>query len=147
MKRLLYILCFVLLGSTYSLAQIRLDNTGLGNTSLRQQSDDINYLQPKDYTIGGVTVTGTEFLEKDVLITISKLNVGQRITIPGEETANAIKNLWAQGLFDDVSLKVASIDEETIFLEIAVVERPRLTRIDIRGLNKSQTEEIRKQLN
>lgn len=147
MKRLLYILCFVLLGSSVSLAQIRLNDTGLGNTSLRQSSDDINYLQPKDYTIGGVTVTGTEFLEKDVLITISKLAVGNRITIPGEETANAIKNLWAQGLFDDVALKVASIDDETIYLEIAVVERPRLTKIDIKGLSKTQTEDIQKKLN
>jgi outer membrane protein insertion porin family len=137
----------VLLGNAVSLAQIRLGNTGLGNTSLRQQqSDDINYLQPKEYTIGDVVVTGTEFLEKDVLITISKLNVGSRITVPGEETANAIKNLWAQGLFDDVALKVASIQNETIYLEIAVVERPRLTRIEINGLSKTQTEDIQKKL-
>lgn len=142
MKRLFFILCFVLLGNVFSLAQIR-----QGNTSMRQQSDDISYLQPKEYTIGGVTVTGTEFLEKDVLITISKLGVGNRITIPGEETANAIKNLWAQGLFDNVALKVASIDDDVIFLEIAVEERPRLTRIDITGLNKTQTEDIRKKLN
>ena len=142
MKRILFILCFVLLGNIVSLAQIRQGNTSLGNTS-----DDISYLQPKEYTIGGVTVTGTEFLEKDVLITISKLGVGNRITIPGEETANAIKNLWAQGLFDNVTLKVASIDDDVIFLEIGVEERPRLTRIDIKGLNKTQTEDIRKKLN
>lgn len=142
MKRILFILCFVLLGNTVSLAQIRQGNTSLGNTS-----DDISYLQPKEYTIGGVTVSGTEFLEKDVLITISKLGVGNRITIPGEETANAIKNLWAQGLFDDVALKVASINEDVIFLEIVVEERPRLTRIDLKGLSKTQTEDIRKKLN
>src|SRR5690606_38967093 len=136
-----------LLGSSVSLAQIRLNNTGLGNTSLRQEPNDISYLQPRDYTIGGVTVTGTEFLEKDVLITISKLAVGNRITVPGEETANAIKNLWAQGLFDDVALKVASIVDETIYLEIAVVERPRLTKIEIKGLSKTQTEDIQKKLN
>ncbi|SPZ85214.1 outer membrane protein assembly complex, YaeT protein [Sphingobacterium multivorum] len=36
---------------------------------------------------------------------------------------------------------------KNIFLTIRVVERPRLTRIDINGLSKSQTEEVRKRLN
>ena len=52
----------------------------------------------------------------------------------------------AQGLFDDVQLWSEKIEGETIFLNIRVNERPRLTRIDINGLSKSQTEEVRKRL-
>ena len=33
-------------------------------------SDSLSYLDPKDYIIGGVTVTGTKNLDKEVLLTI-----------------------------------------------------------------------------
>lgn len=119
-----------------------------GNRPLNLNNpDDISYLDPKNYVIGGVTVTGAQYLDADVLITISKLSVGQYIEVPSEQTSNVIKDLMAQNLFEDVQLYATKIQEETIFLEIRVVERPRLTRIDINGLSKSQTEEVRKRLN
>src|SRR5690606_37843135 len=51
-----------------------------------------------------------------------------------------------QGLFDDVAINVDRIEGNQIFLEIAVVERPRLTRIDINGLSKTQTEDIKERV-
>ncbi|MFZ4862895.1 outer membrane protein assembly factor BamA [Sphingobacterium sp. Mn56C] len=109
--------------------------------------DEISYLQPKDYIIGGVTVSGAKYLDTEVLITISKLDVGQHIEVPSEATAAVIKDLMGQNLFEDVQLWATRIDGEHIFLEIRVQERPRLTRIDISGLSKSQTEEVNKRLN
>ncbi|MGO3655482.1 MAG: BamA/OMP85 family outer membrane protein, partial [Sphingobacterium sp.] len=64
-----------------------------------------------------------------------------------EQTANVIKDLMDQNLFEDVQLYATSIQDETIHLEIRVLERPRLSRVDINGLSKSQTEEVRKRLN
>lgn len=122
-------------------AQVR-----LGNPS-RQQSDQLSYLNPRDFIIGGVTISGTKFLDNDVLITISKLSIGDRIEVPGDATSSAIKNLWSQGLFDNVELTVDGIKGDTIYFNIDVEERPRLTRIDLSGMNKSQTEEVRKRLN
>ncbi len=119
-----------------------------GNRPLNLNNpDDITYLDPKNYVIGGVTVSGAQYLDSEVLVTISKLSVGQYIEVPSEQTSNVIKDLMAQNLFEDVQLYATKIQEETIFLEIRVVERPRLTRIDINGLSKSQTEEVRKRLN
>ncbi|WP_313191184.1 outer membrane protein assembly factor BamA [Sphingobacterium sp.] len=119
-----------------------------GNRPLNLNNpDDITYLDPKNYVIGGVTVTGAQYLDSEVLVTISKLSVGQYIEVPSEQTSNVIKDLMAQNLFEDVQLYATKIQDETIFLEIRVVERPRLTRIDINGLSKSQTEEVRKRLN
>ncbi|SEG55736.1 outer membrane protein assembly factor BamA [Sphingobacterium lactis] len=120
----------------------------IGNRPLNLNNpDDISYLDPKNYLIGGVTVQGAQYLDTDVLITISKLSVGQYIEVPSEQTANVIKDLMNQNLFEDVQLYATKIQDETIFLEIRVVERPRLTRVDINGLSKSQTEEVRKRLN
>lgn len=53
----------------------------------------------------------------------------------------------SQNLFDDVQLYAERIEGDNIYLEIRVQERPRLTRIDINGLKKAETEEIRKRLN
>ncbi|MFZ4260753.1 outer membrane protein assembly factor BamA [Sphingobacterium sp. HJSM2_6] len=110
-------------------------------------SEEFSYAEPKNYVIGGVTVSGAQYLESEVLITISKLIVGNYIEVPSEQTANVIKDLMSQNLFEDVQLYATDIQDETIFLEIRVQERPRLTRIDITGLSKSQTEEIKKRLN
>ena len=148
MKHLLIIFCSLLLGSTVSLAQIQMPtNTNSSGSLLQQvQNEDISYLRPKEYIIGGVKVTGTEYLEDDILITISRLNVGNRIEVPGEAITTAIKNLWAQGLFDDIAINVERIEGDQIFFEIVVVERPRLTRIEINGLSKSQTTDIQERV-
>ena len=119
-----------------------------GNRPLNLNNrNDISALEPKSYVIGGIEVKGAQYLDKDVLITISRLTVGEYIEVPSEQTANVIKFLMDQNLFEDVQLYATRIQDETIFLEIRVVERPRLTRVDLNGLSKSQTEEVRKRLN
>ncbi|TYP97752.1 Beta-barrel assembly machine subunit BamA [Sphingobacterium allocomposti] len=143
MKRVLYLIAFtILFGGQQLFAQIR------GNNPINlNDPDEISYLDPKNYVIGGVRVSGTEYLDNDVLITISKLVVGQYIEVPSEATANVVKTLMGQNLFDDVQLYAERIEGDNIYLEIRVQERPRLTRIDINGLKKGETEEIRKRLN
>ncbi|MCT1532087.1 outer membrane protein assembly factor BamA [Sphingobacterium daejeonense] len=143
MKRIIKLsILLTLLICNFAQAQIT------GNRPLNLNNpDDISYLDPKNYVIGGVTVSGAKYLDSEVLITISKLSVGQYIEVPSEQTSNVIKDLMSQNLFEDVQLYATKIEGETIFLEIRVVERPRLTRVDINGLSKSQTEEVRKRLN
>ena len=142
MKRILFVILF-LACTQPQFAQAQVNGTAINLNDPNQ----ISYLSPKDYIIGGVTVSGTQHLDNNVLITISKLVVGQYIEVPSEATSNVVKVMMAQGLFDDVQLWSEKIEGETIFLNIRVVERPRLTRIDIKGLSKSQTEEVRKRLN
>ncbi|HCN83393.1 MAG TPA: outer membrane protein assembly factor BamA, partial [Sphingobacteriaceae bacterium] len=141
MNRIL-IFIYIIITSTAAMAQIG------GPVGARRSSGDDtpSYLNPKEYTIGGTTVSGAQYLDKDVLVVISKLSVGQRILVPGEATSTAVKNLWDQGLFDDVKLNIAQIKGDSIFFEIVVVERPRLTRINLLGLPKGQTTELMKKL-
>lgn len=109
-------------------------------------ADSLSYLNPKDYIIGGITISGAKYLDKDVLLQISKLNKGDRINLPGEANANVIKDLYKQGLFDDIHLNVTGINMDTIYLEIAVVERPRLSRLKITGIRKGEIEDVTKKL-
>jgi len=144
MNKFLFAILFSVL-STTALAQIsNQPRFSLSKSAL--PADSLSYLDPKDYIIGGVTITGTKNLDKDVLLTISKLNKGDRINLPGEANANVIKNMYSQGLFDDVQLFITKINLDTIYLEIAVVERPRLSRMHITGLRKGEIEDVQKKL-
>jgi outer membrane protein insertion porin family len=103
----------------------------------------INYAQPKEYVIGGMTVTGVKYLDQDVLINISGLKVGETIKVPGETITKAIEKLWKQGLFSDVKIVAQRIIENKIFLEIQLMERPRLSKFAIQGVKKSEADDIR----
>jgi outer membrane protein insertion porin family len=143
MKKI-YQLIFLLLIGFPTLAQIRQPQSQA--PSLKVNGLSIDYFTPKDYIIGGTTLTGTQYLDKDVIIKLSKLNVGDVVTLPGEATANAIKNLWVQGLFDDVQIFVTKLVEDTVYFDIEVVERPRLSSFEIIGVSKSQKTDINEKL-
>ncbi|MGZ3766854.1 MAG: outer membrane protein assembly factor BamA, partial [Mucilaginibacter sp.] len=57
-----------------------------------------------------------------------------------------IKRMYDQGLFDDVQLNITKINLDTIYLDIAVVERPRLSRLHITGIRKGEIEDLQKKL-
>lgn len=121
--------------------------TGFAQMGVRiTDSDEFSYLNPQSYIIGGVRVTGVEYLDPATLVTISGLVVGSRIEVPSEATSDVIKNMMRQDLFDEAVLYAEAIRNDSIFFEIRVVERPRLTRIDINGLSKTQTTEVRERL-
>ncbi|WP_411274058.1 outer membrane protein assembly factor [Daejeonella sp.] len=145
MNRILIII-FLLISGTSAMAQF--GRTGAPQTPRSTTpSTEISYLNPQEFTIGGTNVVGTQFLDKSVLVTISKLTAGDKIMVPGDATSNAVKNLWAQGLFDDVKLNVAEVRGDSIFFDIIVVERPRLTRIDLLGLKKGEVTDVKAKLN
>ena len=59
----------------------------------------LDYAKPKEYTIGGIQVSGAEFTDKNVVRLLSGLIVGDKIQIPGDKITDAIRALWKQGLF------------------------------------------------
>lgn len=143
MNKFLFAIIFSVI-STAALAQVSSQPRSTLSKSI--PADSLSYLSPKDFIIGGVSVTGTKYLDKDVLIQISKLNKGDRINLPGEQNAAVIKRMYDQNLFDDVKLNITKINMDTIYLEIAVVERPRLSRLHITGIRKGEIEDIQKKL-
>jgi outer membrane protein insertion porin family len=146
MKRI-YQLIFLLLIGLPTMAQISRPQTPPVQPTLKVSGLDIDYFNPKEYIIGGTTISGTQFIDKDVIITLSKLIKGETVTLPGEATSNAIKALWAQGLFDDIQLDISRIEEDTVYFDIAVVERPRLSTFELNGLSKSQKTDVLEKIN
>lgn len=107
----------------------------------------IDPINPLEYRIGGISVTGTEFIDDNVVIMVSQLYVGQTILVPGEPISRAILNLWKQGLFQHVAISVTSIQGESIFLDIELQERPRLTNFEFKGVKKADADKLQENLN
>ena len=107
-NKLLLVLClFVAFGIDVN-AQIQVGN----------DMSEIDYSLPREYEIGGVTVTGVKYLDPQVLVMISGLQPGDMIDVPGDKITNAIRKLWEQGLFEDVSITCTTKIGRKIFLNI-----------------------------
>src|ERR1700745_3110981 len=143
MNKYLFAILFSTIISSVAMAQVTQPRPGLTKSI---PADSLSYLNPRDYIIGGVTVSGTKYLDKDVLVQISKLSKGDRINLPGEQNDAVVKRMYDQGLFDDVQLYITKINLDTVYLEIAVTERPRLSRLHITGIRKGEIEDLQKKL-
>ena len=106
----------------------------------------VNYLSPKEYEIGGVTISGVQYLDHNVLLYLTGLEIGKKISVPGQDIADAIKKLWEQGLFSDVKISVTNTIGDKIFLDIYLEERPRLSKFSFKGIKKGDADDIREQI-
>lgn len=116
-------------------------------TVLTGNQINIDYNNPREYTIGGITVSGVSYMDQNVIIMVSQLSVGDKIIVPGEDISRAIENIWKQGLFTDASIGVTSIQDDQIFLDIAIKERPRLSRFEFTGARRSDVTKLTEELN
>lgn len=113
---------------------------------LAQQPAQFDYSKPAEYEIGSVRVEGAKFLDAQILITLSGLAKGDMVKIPGEQIPKAIKALWKQRLFTNVSIDAESISDGKINLVIHVEERPRISRYTLKGIKTSDADELRKKI-
>ena len=132
LKKLLFLL-FSISFSTSLLAQVQ-----LGNDSLI-----IDYSNPTEYEIAGITVTGIRFLDESALKTLSGIKVGDKVKIPGDKIQKAIENLWKQGILTDVKIVANRIEGKLIFIELQLQERPRLSKFAFNGVRKGEADKLR----
>ena len=106
----------------------------------------MDHSQPREYEIGGITVSGCVTRDANAVKLFSGLQVGDKILVPGERISEAIRNIWQQKLFSDVGIEAAEIRGNTIFLNIVVLENPQLSKFGFRGVSKSEEEKLREQV-
>lgn len=107
----------------------------------------IDYNNPKFYEIEELTFSGIGYLESNVLVMLSGLNVGDQIQIPGEDLGVAIKKLWKQGLAEDIKVQIIKVDGNKISLNFALTEKPRLSDFKFVGIKRGETETINGKIN
>lgn len=108
---------------------------------------EADYRSPREFTIAGINVNGARNFDAQAITLFSGLSVGQKVMVPGEKISQAIKNLWKQKLFDDITISVTEVKGDKIFLSIDLVERARLSRFKFEGISKGESENIREKIN
>jgi outer membrane protein insertion porin family len=102
--------------------------------------------EPTQYEIGGITVTGTQYLDANTIISLTGLKVGDKIMVPGEDLGKALHKLWDQGLLGDADVTVTKIEGTYLFLNFELKERPRLSKFAFKGIKKGQADDLRKKI-
>lgn len=124
-------------------AQVRV-GVGRPTTTPAAPANELsNYADPKEYTIAGLTITGTRYLDPNSLVSLTGLKVGDKIRLPGEADGAAIRKLMESGLLDDVELLVTKVEGTDIYLNVKVQERPRLYRITYAGIRKGEQDALK----
>ena len=110
--------------------------------------NNIDYSNPITYEIGGITLNGANNLNNNTILNITELSVGEKIQIPGEKVTNAKTKLWKQNLFSDIDISVEKIIDNTVFLNVNVVEYPRLSKFKFIGkkVSKSDISSLKEEL-
>ncbi|RDI54817.1 Beta-barrel assembly machine subunit BamA [Flavobacterium glaciei] len=98
--------------------------------------------QGKIYILADVAVVGDISFNSQTVVTFSGLVKGQEITVPGEEISAAIKKLGKLGLFDEISFYINKIQNDSIYLDLNIIELPKLNQVKFIGVKKSKTETL-----
>ena len=73
------------------------------NPAVVGKAEDLNYANPQEYFIGGIEVTGLTILDKNAMVSLTGLKVGDKIKVPGDAIANAIRKLWKHGIGNGIT--------------------------------------------
>lgn len=105
---------------------------------------DLNYELPKKYYIEEISVSGVTHADKNQIISVSGLKIGDVITnATGDDRCRqAIKRLWAQNSFGNVDILIVKTEEDKAWVEIVLTERPHIMRWEIKGLKKGKTKDV-----
>ena len=101
---------------------------------------------PVTYKILGISVEGNKTADANTIIVNSGLKVGDEIQIPGDQTLNAIKNLWNLNIFSDIQILEDKKVGDGIFLTIKVTEYPRIEKTVIVGNDELSTSDIEEKI-
>ena len=105
---------------------------------------DAQYLDnknPKLYHIRNVNIHGVKYLNHDILRSASGLVPGDSVYLPGPFIQNAANRLWMQRYFDDIQIG-ATIEGDSLDLEVILKERARVMNWKIAGVPKSKSTDL-----
>ncbi|MFS8082625.1 MAG: outer membrane protein assembly factor [Ginsengibacter sp.] len=148
--KILFLIVCAFVTKTSALAQVPTDSlthqgkTDSSSLSVNPQLENIfNSKNPRDYIIKEIKVTGSTSFDPNLIISISGLAIGDKVSLPGGDAfARAINNLWKQNLVSNVEIYITQLVGKDISLEINVTDRPTLTSFKFKGIGKSESEDL-----
>ncbi|MCD7972257.1 MAG: outer membrane protein assembly factor BamA [Candidatus Azobacteroides sp.] len=141
-KKILFLFFNVLFSGLFVFSQEPADSVKNDNLPVISYSST-----PKTYTVAGIDVQGADNYDDFIIIGLSGLSVGEKVTIPGgDEISTAIKRFWRHGLFLEVQISATKIEGDQVWLLIDLKQRPRISEINYQGVKKSEREDLESRL-
>ena len=106
-----------------------------------QGAEFMDSKEPKLYHIRKVNIHGVKYLNHDILRSASGLVPGDSVYLPGPFIQNAANRLWMQRYFEDIQIG-ATIEGDSLDLEVMLKERPRVMNWKIGGVPKSKSADL-----
>jgi outer membrane protein insertion porin family len=144
MKKCFVILIMSLLVGSLQ-AQIRLGQSRYTSTKAVDILE-LNYSKPQKFRVAEIKAVGLSTLDENAIISLAGIKVDDIITVPGDEISEALKKLWGQGIIGDVKFLVTKIEGNDIYLLLDLTERPRFSRVEFLGINKTQQGELKEKV-
>ena len=113
--------------------------------AIGQNFDDLpvyDYGEAAQYEIAGINIKGAESRDRNALLSITGLKVGQKVSIPGDDIPNAVKSLLKLRLFEDVQVVQDSLVGDLIYLQVFIQERPTYSNHSYKGVKKLHHDDL-----
>ncbi len=137
----------VLLGIDSTRAQDpeKSDSTEIEKIDFPADAPLMNEGKQRLYRIRKVNIHGVKYLDHDILRSSAGLIPGDSIYLPSAFVSNAISRLWSQRFFADVKIG-ATIEGDSVDLEVFLKERPRVYSWNFEGITKSKKKDLTEKL-
>ena len=150
-KIVLVAIMTLLLGVLSAEAQVASTRYEIGDTSNNEITDSVDFdikapiLTEGDgklYYIRHINLHGVKYLNHSILKASAGLEEGDSIYLPSKFISNAMMRLWAPRYFSDIQIG-ATIEGDSLDLEVFLKERPRILSWEIEGVTKSKKTDLR----
>ena len=122
----------------------------LAGISLQAQSSvEIDYNRPRQYVVGGVGVEGNQYFSENQILQLTGLREGMSVTVPGEDITGIVRRLVAQRYFEDVAVRLDSLNAsaDTAWFKVCIKERSRVSRWTYSGVKSGEKKDLQERLN
>ena len=131
-------------------AQVASSRYTIGQVSNNEITDTIDFDRSapiltegdgKLYYIRHINLHGVKYLNHDILKSSAGLQEGDSIYLPSKFISNAMQRLWTPRYFSNIQIG-ATIEGDSLDLEVFLKERARILRWDIDGVSKSKAKDL-----
>ena len=153
-KILFIAIAMLLFAAVDSQAQVASSRYTIGDIANNEIVDTIDFdrsapvLTESDgklYYIRKINLHGVKYLNHSILKASAGLEEGDSIYLPSKFISNAMQRLWAPRYFSNIQIG-ATIDGDSLDLEVFLKERARILKWDIEGVSKSKKKDLMEEI-
>ena len=99
----------------------------------------------KLYYIRNINLHGVKYLNHSILKSSAGLVEGDSIYLPSKFISNAMQRLWSPRYFSNIQIG-ATIEGDSLDLEVFLKERARILTWNIEGVSKSKAKDLQEEV-